>query len=228
MHAIKWVRNIGSTLGSWRRSCTWNFHRKRAFIPWLTVAQSFCPNQFLPLNIVSPHWPTPVASPHLGESPNGLKQLKRGSKWKFSQVFPLMMIKVCLPFIQKKSNLKITTYLTPWGSKHFLLTKILTKNQSLKSPKTQYKSPQSNSKQRNHVLPKKLKLQSKSSFNQLTSSQFWSLGGGNMGTGEHFLSSSQLLSISSSHWLWVEVANLLRTFSAFSRISVMAFWFVSC
>ena len=119
MHAIKWVRNIGSTLGSWRRSCTWNFHRKRAFIPWLTVAQSFCPNQFLPLNIVSPHWPTPVASPHLGESPNGLKQLKRGSKWKFSQVFPLMMIKVCLPFIQKKIKLENYYLLNTLGFKTF-------------------------------------------------------------------------------------------------------------
>ena len=161
MRATEWARNIGSTLGSWRRSCTWNFHPKQAFILWLTVAQSFCPNQILPLNIVGPHWPTPAASLHLGEPPNGLKQLKMGSKWDFSQAFSLMMIKVSLPFIHKKSNLKITTCLTPWGSKHFLLTK----NQSLKSPKTQYKSPQSDSKQRNHILPKKLKLQSKSSFN---------------------------------------------------------------
>ena len=36
------------------------------------------------------------------------------------------------------------------------------------------------------------------------------LEGGNMGTGESSLSSSQPLSISSSHWLWVEVSDLLN------------------
>ena len=47
-----------------------------------------------------------------------------------------MMIKANLPFIQIKANLKITTYLTPWGPKPFPLTK----NQSLVTPQTQYKS----------------------------------------------------------------------------------------
>ena len=36
------------------------------------------------------------------------------------------------------------------------------------------------------------------------------LEGGNMGTGESSLSSSQPLLISSSHWLWVEVLDLLN------------------
>ena len=66
------------------------------------MAQSFYPNPFLPLNIVSSHWPTPAASPHLGGPLNGQKQLKRRSQWGFSQVFPLMMIKVSLPFMQNK------------------------------------------------------------------------------------------------------------------------------
>ena len=35
---------------------------------------------FFPLNIVGSHWPTPAASSHLSEPPNGLKQLKRGSQ----------------------------------------------------------------------------------------------------------------------------------------------------
>ena len=36
MHATKWERDIGSTSGSWRRSCTWNFHLKTAFmLRWL-------------------------------------------------------------------------------------------------------------------------------------------------------------------------------------------------
>ena len=46
-----------------------------------------------------------------------------------------MMIKVILPFIQTKENLKITTCLTPWGPKPLLLTK----NQSLRASQTQYK-----------------------------------------------------------------------------------------
>ena len=42
-------KDIGSTSSSWRRSCTLNFHPRRAFILWLIAAQSFCPNPFLPL-----------------------------------------------------------------------------------------------------------------------------------------------------------------------------------
>ena len=102
---------------------------------WVTVAQSFCPNPFFPLKMVGFHYPTSAASSHLVEPPNGLKQLKMRSQWGFSQAFPLMMIKVILPFIQTKANLKITTCLTPWGPKPFLLTK----NQSLRAPQTQYK-----------------------------------------------------------------------------------------
>ena len=90
---------------------------------------------FFPLKMVGSHWPTLVANSHLVEPPNGLKQLKMRSQWGFSQTFPLMMIKVILPFIQTKANLKITTCLTPWGPKPFLLTK----NQSLRAPQTQYK-----------------------------------------------------------------------------------------
>ena len=39
MHATKWERDIDSTSGSWRRSCTWKFHLKTAFMLWVTVAQ---------------------------------------------------------------------------------------------------------------------------------------------------------------------------------------------
>ena len=98
---------------------------------WVTVAQIFCPNPFFPLKMAGSHWPTLATRSHLVELPNGLKQLKMGSQWRFSQAFPLMMIKVILPFIQTKANLKITTCLTPWGPKPFLLTK----NQSLEHPK---------------------------------------------------------------------------------------------
>ena len=88
-----------------------------------------------------------------------------------------MMIKVILPLIQTKANLKITTRLTPWDPKPFLLTK----NQSLKAPQTQYKfhnqiqnrgggftlratlqaqykSLSSTKKTTNHILPRELKL----------------------------------------------------------------------
>ena len=46
MRATKWVKDTNSTSGSWRRSCTRNFHPKTAFILWLTMAQSFRLNAF--------------------------------------------------------------------------------------------------------------------------------------------------------------------------------------
>ena len=90
----------------------------------------FLPKLFFPLKMVGSPWPTSATSFHSGEPPNGLKQLKRGSQWGFSQAFPLMMIKVIIPFNQTKANLKITTCITPWGPKPLLLTK----NQSLRAP----------------------------------------------------------------------------------------------
>ena len=135
MRATKWARDPGSTSGSWRRSCIQNFHPKTAFMLWVTVAQSFFLIPFFPLKMVGSHWPTLAASSHLVEPPNSLKQLKIRSQWGFSQAFPLMMIKVILPFIKTKANLKITTCFTPWGPKPFLLTK----NQLLRAPQTQYK-----------------------------------------------------------------------------------------
>ena len=41
MRTTKWVRDTGSTSGSWRRSCTQNFHLKRAFMLWVTVSLIF-------------------------------------------------------------------------------------------------------------------------------------------------------------------------------------------
>ena len=84
----------------------------------------------------------------------------------------LLMIKASRPFIQIKANLKITTCLTPWGPKPFLLTK----NQSLVTSKTQYKSLSSTQKSTNHILPLELKLQNKSPFIQDAFSQFRSQG----------------------------------------------------
>ena len=195
MRATKWARDTCSTSGSWKRTCIQNFHHKTAFMLYVTVAQSFCPNLFFPLKMVGSHWPTSTASSHLVEPPNGLIQLKMRSQWGFSQAFPLMMIKVILPFIQTKANLKITTCLTPWGPKPFLLIK----NQSLRAPQTQYKfhnqiqskgghftlratpraqykSLSSTKKTTNHVLPKDLKFQSKIPLSQSIISQFQSLG----------------------------------------------------
>ena len=40
----------------------------------------FLPKPFFSLKMVSSHWPTSAASPHLGEPPNGLKELKKGSQ----------------------------------------------------------------------------------------------------------------------------------------------------
>ena len=50
------------------------------------------------------------------------------------------------------------------------------------------------------------------------------LRGGNMGIGEHSLSSSQLFSILSSGWLWVEVSDLL-CFYTFSTLLLLALLF---
>jgi len=77
IHATKWTRETSSISNLCMRSCTWKFYLKRTFILWPIVAQSFFPNPFLPLNIASSHLPISVASPHLGEPPNGLKQPKR-------------------------------------------------------------------------------------------------------------------------------------------------------
>ena len=213
MHATKWARDTGSTSGSWRRSCIQNFYPKTDCDPKVSVRTNF-----FPLKMVGSHWPTSTASSHLVEPPNGLKQLIMRSQWGFSQAFPLMMIKVILPFIQTKANLKITTCLTPWGPKPLLLTK----NQSLRAPQTQYKfhnqiqnkkggftlraTPQaqykglsSTKKTTSHVLPRDLKLQSKNSFSYLTISQFWTLGVKIWV--QCSLSSSRPLSISSFVWL---------------------------
>ena len=132
---------------------------------------------FFPLKMIGSHWPTSTASPHSIEPLNGLKQLNMESQWGFSQAFPLMMIKVILPFIQTKANLKITTYLTPWGPKPLLLTKTsylkhpkFNINDTIRfktrgacftpraRPQAQYKSLSSAKKPTNHVLTLKLKL----------------------------------------------------------------------
>ena len=57
--------------------------------PWPKVsAQPF----FFPLNIVGSHWPTPSASPHLGEPPNGLKFLTKGNQLKKTHfIFKIML-----------------------------------------------------------------------------------------------------------------------------------------
>ena len=44
--ATKWAKDTGNTSGSWRRSCPQNFHPETAFMLWVTVVQSFCPNPF--------------------------------------------------------------------------------------------------------------------------------------------------------------------------------------
>ena len=122
---------------------------------------------FFPLKMVGSHWPILAASSHLVEPHNGLKQLKMRSQWGFSQAFPLIMIKVILPFIQTKANLKITICLTPWGPKPFLLTK----NQLLRAPQTQYKfHNQIQNKEPRSTYD--LKLQSKNPFSQSIISQF--------------------------------------------------------
>ena len=111
----------------------------------LSMAQSLCPNPFLPLK--HSWFSLAYCNHHLGEPPNGLKQLKNGSQWGFSNFFflirgglvnsfPIMIIKASLPFIQTRANLKMTTCLTPWGPKPLLLTK----NQSLRAPKLNIKT----------------------------------------------------------------------------------------
>ena len=42
MRVTKWAMDTGSTLSSWRKSSTRNFHPKIAFMLWVTMAQLFC------------------------------------------------------------------------------------------------------------------------------------------------------------------------------------------
>ena len=56
IRATKWVRDTGSTLGSWKRSCTQNFHPKTTFMLWVTVAQLFCYTIFCLKHITNPKW----------------------------------------------------------------------------------------------------------------------------------------------------------------------------
>ena len=46
MHAPKWARDTSSTSSLWRRSCTQNFHLKRAFMLWVSVPLIFNPAPF--------------------------------------------------------------------------------------------------------------------------------------------------------------------------------------
>ena len=69
------------------------------------LCSSDCGPMFLlepifPFKIVGSHWPTLAASPHLGEPPKSLKQLKMRSQWGFSQIFPKLCIKQANSFTQ--------------------------------------------------------------------------------------------------------------------------------
>lgn len=58
MRAIKWARDTGSTISSWRRSCTWDFHPKRGLMILLSMTQVFCPTHFFYLkNTANFKWP---------------------------------------------------------------------------------------------------------------------------------------------------------------------------
>ena len=85
------------------------------------MAQSFFPNPFLPLNIAGSHLPISVASPHLGEPPNGMKQLKRESQWEFSQAFFLNDDKSKHSFYPNKSKPKGYYFFNTVGSKAFFI-----------------------------------------------------------------------------------------------------------
>ena len=170
--------------------------------------------------MVGSHWPTLAASSHLIEPPNGLKQLKMRSQWGFSQAFPLMMIKVILPFIQTKANLKITTCLTPWGPKPLLLTK----NQSLIAPQTLYKTLSSAHKGTSHVLPTNLNFGAKAYLanQQSHNSEAWGWKYGYRGTFPLFLTTSL------NFLFWVTVGQSFRPvmfFYTFSTFLLLAFWF---
>ena len=119
------------------------FSPQNSFYALSDCGPKFLSEPIFPLKMVGSHWPTSTTSSHPIEPPNGLKQLKMMSQWGFSQAFSLNDDKSnhffypnkSKPFIQTKVNLKITTCLTPWGPKPLLLIK----NQSLRTPQTQYK-----------------------------------------------------------------------------------------
>ena len=92
------------------------FSPQNNFYTLTDCSLKFLPKPKFPFKIISSHWPASVASSHLGEPPNGLKQQKMGSQWEFSQAFPLMMIKVSQPFYPNKSQTKPNINLATWES----------------------------------------------------------------------------------------------------------------
>ena len=152
----------------------------------VTVAQLFCFTIFCLKHITDPNWLAQSAATtkcNLQEPAMSRKHQPMNLGYFISQI----MQKARHPSYPIKSNLTITFLIHTLGFKAFSIDQ----KQSLRAPQVQYKRPQSDSKSKNHVLPTYLKLQSKSLF-------IPKLGGGNMGTGEPSLSSSQSLSISSS------------------------------
>ena len=74
---------------------------------------------------------------------------KKHKPMNLSYFISQIMQKASQPSYPIKANLTITSLINTLDSKPLLLTK----NQSLRAPQTQYKRPQSDSKETNHVLP---------------------------------------------------------------------------
>ena len=72
---------------------------------------------FFPLNIVSSHWLTPFASPHLGEPPNGLKFLTKGNQLRANSLYFQNHAKSITNSSLNKSNTSQNTKLVSWGTK---------------------------------------------------------------------------------------------------------------
>ena len=90
------------------------------------------------------------------------------------------------------------------------------------TPQSQNKSLSSTNKSTNHVFPHRAETWDQKPIQPTNFLIILKHRGRNMGTREPSLSSSQLLSISSSRWLWVKISNLL-CFYVFSILLLSPF-----
>lgn len=140
-----------------------------------------------------------------------------GRQWGLSQI----IFKLCIKQVDSFTKLKQV-----WANHQFSTLKahslILAKTQSLRTPKSCYKTLHSAQNQTNHILLTKAETLEQKFIQTANILKILNSGGRNMDTRELSLSSLQLFSISFSRWLWVELFDLL-CFYAF-----LAFWFLPC
>ena len=142
MRATKWVRDTSSTSSSWKRSCTQNFHPKRVFKLWLTVAQLFYSTIFCLKHIANLKW-LALSAATTKCNLQGLAMSRKHQPMNLGYFISQIMQKARHLSYPIKSNLTITSLIDTLGFK----ASSVDQKQSLRAPQVQYKMPQSNSKE---------------------------------------------------------------------------------